>query len=71
MKVGSDKIVDVDVRIIAATNRNLLEAVREGHFRGDLYYRLNAIASRSRRCASAERISPFYSVPLWARTPRA
>ena len=44
MKVGSDKIVDVDVRIIAATNRNLLEAVREGHFRGDLYYRLNAIA---------------------------
>ena len=70
MKVGSDKIVDVDVRIIAATNRNLLEAVREGHFRGDLYYRLNAIAI-TLPPLRAERISPFYSVPLWARTPRA
>lgn len=44
MKVGSDKIVDIDVRIIAATNRDLFRAVQEGHFRKDLYYRLNAIA---------------------------
>lgn len=42
-KVGATKAVPVDVRIIAATNANLLEKVREGKFREDLYYRLNVI----------------------------
>lgn len=39
--VGSNRSVRVDVRIICATNRNLLESIREGTFRSDLYYRLN------------------------------
>ena len=39
--IGSNKTVKVDVRIIAATNRDLTEAMREGKFRRDLYYRLN------------------------------
>lgn len=40
-RLGSTTPINVDVRIIAATNRNLLQAVLEGKFRQDLYYRLN------------------------------
>ena len=43
MKVGSSKVEKTDVRIIAATNKNLLHAVGTGKFREDLFYRLNAI----------------------------
>lgn len=43
MKVGSSKVQKTDVRVVAATNVNLLYAVSQGKFREDLYYRLNAI----------------------------
>lgn len=43
IKVGSSKIQKTDVRIIAATNVNIPEAIRRGKFREDLYYRLNTV----------------------------
>jgi DNA-binding NtrC family response regulator len=45
-RLGGTKIVKVDTRIIAATNRNLEEAVKRGDFREDLYYRLNVVPIR-------------------------
>ncbi len=44
IKVGSSKVQQTDIRIIAATNVNILEAVKQGKFREDLYYRLNTIS---------------------------
>jgi DNA-binding NtrC family response regulator len=43
-RVGGNQTVRVDVRIITATNRDLLLRVKEGHFREDLYYRLNVVS---------------------------
>jgi len=42
-RVGSDKVIDVDVRILAATNKNLKEEIEHNNFREDLYHRLSVI----------------------------
>ncbi len=42
-RVGGDKDIDVDVRVVAATNKNLLQEIEKGNFRMDLYHRLSVI----------------------------
>jgi two-component system, NtrC family, response regulator PilR len=42
--VGGNEEIDIDVRVIAATNKNLQEGIRQGSFRSDLFYRLNVIS---------------------------
>lgn len=44
--LGSNKVIEVDVRVIAATSRNLVKMVEDGSFRSDLYYRLNVLPLR-------------------------
>ena len=53
-RVGGTKTIKVDVRIIATTNRDIVDEVKEGNFRQDLFYRLNVI--------------PQYIPPLRERT---
>ena len=44
MRIGCDKEIPIDVRVICATNKNLFAEVEKGAFRKDLYYRLNVIS---------------------------
>lgn len=43
VKIGSNNLIDIDVRIIAATNKDLEKLIEDGKFRRDLYYRLNVV----------------------------
>ncbi len=64
--VGAKKPVKVDIRLISATNRDMIEMVKQGHFREDLYYRLNVFPInipplRERREDLGELVSHFVS----------
>lgn len=70
IKVGSSKVQKTDVRIVAATNVNLTQAISEGRFREDLYYRLNTVPIQIPLCVSVERMHFYYSVSLLRISPR-
>jgi transcriptional regulator of acetoin/glycerol metabolism len=63
-RVGANKPIKVDVRIIAATNRNLEDEVRAGRFRQDLFYRLSGGAADPAAAARARRGHPAPRAPL-------
>ena len=42
-RIGGEQTIEVDVRVISATNKNLMDEIKKGHFREDLFYRLNVI----------------------------
>lgn len=44
VRIGGKEVIPINVRVIAATNRNLVEAIKDGNFRGDLFYRLNVLS---------------------------
>lgn len=46
MRIGDDKVIPVDIRVIAATNKDLWTLVEDGRFREDLYYRINVLTLR-------------------------
>lgn len=64
MRVGGDEIIPVDVRVIAATNRNLEEMVGQGLFRSDLYYRLKVFVIKvpplRERIADLEKLLNYF-----------
>jgi len=59
IKVGSSKVHKTDVRVVAATNRDLLERSREGKFREDLYYRLATVPIRVPRLSERKEDIPL------------
>ena len=68
-RLGSTRTIRVNVRILAATNRDLGQMVEEQKFRSDLYYRLKVFPIRCRPCVSARKIFPCSSGILLRNSP--
>ncbi|RUM44012.1 MAG: sigma-54-dependent Fis family transcriptional regulator [Desulfocapsa sp.] len=83
MRVGGTRPIDLHIRIIAATNRDLKQEVQNGTFREDLYYRLNVVTIRLPRLVKRKddiplliqhfitKVNKAYSVQIKGVTPRA
>jgi two-component system response regulator HydG len=71
LPLGSTRPVKVDVRFIAASNRNMKDWVADGRFRQDLYYRLNVVNLHIPPLSSGARTSPSWPSTSWTGPPRS
>lgn len=60
-RVGSNRLIDLDIRVIASTNKDLEEEVRQGRFRHELFYRLNVFSNKSTSLEREKRRYPSFS----------
>ena len=71
MRLGSDRVMPVDVRIVAATNKNLKTLIHEQKFRADLYYRLNVLRLRLPPLRERKQDIPLFAHHLLSRYEKA
>src|SRR5262245_60755365 len=67
-RVGGRDVIPIDVRVVAASNQSLEEALRSGRFREDLYYRLSVVTIHLPPCASVGRTWCSSPMPSCAAT---
>lgn len=65
--LGSNRDIDINVRIISATHRDLPKAMARGEFREDLYYRLNVVSLKFRHWRSAQKTFRYWQITCCAR----